>query len=161
MDAQDPSLIDNAKETMMTRSVLVNGRGSGFLQDIAIGPHRLQADEASDHGGNDAGPDPYELLLAALGACTSMTIKMYAERKQWPLLSVQVRLMHSQIHAEDCAECETRQGMIDRIEREISLVGDLSEDQRHRLLEIANRCPVHRTLTSEIKIDTRLTEAAQ
>ena len=145
----------------MARSVLVNGGDSGFRQDIAIGPHRLQADEPSEYGGNDAGPNPYELLLAALGACTSMTLTMYAERKQWPLLSVQVRLTHSQIHAVDCVECETRNGMIDRIEREISLVGDLSEDQRHRLLEIADRCPVHRTLTSEIKIDTRLTEAAE
>jgi putative redox protein len=142
----------------MTRSVLVSGGPAGFRQDIAIGQHRLHADEPREAGGSDTGPDPYELLLASLGACTSMTLRMYAERKQWPLHGVQVRLNHSQIHAKDCAECETRHGLLDRIEREISLVGDLSEDQRQRLLEIADRCPVHRTLTSKIKIDTWLTQ---
>ena len=101
-------------------------------------------------------PNPYELLLAALGACTSMTVRMYAERKQWPLQGVEVRLTHSRIHAEDCAECDTKQGMLDRIEAEITFIGDLSDDQRHRLLEIANICPVHRTLVSEVQIRTRL-----
>jgi len=104
-------------------------------------------------------PNPYELLLAALGACTSMTVRMYAERKQWPLQGVEVRLAHSRIHAEDCAECDTKQGMLDRIEAEITFIGDLSDDQRHRLLEIANICPVHRTLVSEVQIRTRLAMA--
>ena len=107
-------------------------------------------------GGADAGPSPYDLLLAALGACTSMTVAMYARRKQWPLEAVTVRLTHTKIHAEDCAECETREGMLDRIEREITLTGALSAEQRERLLEIANRCPVHRTLVSEIDIRTSL-----
>jgi uncharacterized OsmC-like protein len=144
----------------MPRSVLVNGGRSGFLQEISIGPHRLQADEPVEAGGGDMGPNPYELLLAALGACTSMTLRLYAGRKQWPLEGVEVRLTHSRIYAEDCANCETKPGMLDHIQREILLFGDLSEEQRSRLLEIADRCPVHRTLTSEIKIDTRLTNAA-
>jgi len=141
------------------RSVVVNAGPSGYVQNMSIGPHLLQADEPSDYGGHDSGPNPYELLLAALGACTSITVRMYAARKQWPLHGVQVRLTHSRIHAEDCAECETKKGMIDRIETEISFIGDLSEAQRHRLLEIANKCPVHRTLVSEVQIRTRLTEA--
>jgi putative redox protein len=138
-------------------SVIVTGGATGFVQEIQAGRHRLAADEPAEAGGTDAGPSPYDLLLAALGACTSMTLSMYARRKQWPLERVAVRLTHSRIHAEDCAECETREGMLDRIEREITLGGPLSAEQRARLLEIANRCPVHRTLVSEIDIRTRLT----
>ena len=100
--------------------------------------------------------NPYELLLAALGACTSMTVRMYAERKQWPLQGVQVSLSYAKVHAEDCAECETKVGMVDRIEVGISFTGDLSEEQQRKLLEIANKCPVHRTLVSRAQIDTRL-----
>jgi uncharacterized OsmC-like protein len=144
----------------MPRSVVVKAGPSRFGQNISVGPHLLQADEPRDVGGNDEGPNPYELLLAALGACTSMTVRMYAERKQWPLQGVQVRLAHSRIHAEDCAECDTKQGMLDRIEAEITFIGDLSDDQRHRLLEIANVCPVHRTLVSEVQILTRLAMAS-
>jgi putative redox protein len=107
-------------------------------------------------GGADAGPSPYDYLLVALGTCTSMTLSMYARQKQWPLEGVTVRLSHSRIHAADCAECETKEGKLDRIEREISLTGGLSAEQRARLLEIADRCPVHRTLTSEISIRSRL-----
>ena len=143
----------------MPRSVVVSSARARYAQDISVGPHLFRADELYDHGGNDAGPNPYELLLAALGACTSMTLRMYAERKQWSLQGVQVRLEHSKIHAEDCAACDTEQAMLDRIDREISLTGDLSDDQRQRLLEIAERCPVHRTLVSEIEIRTRLTSA--
>ena len=144
----------------MPRSVVVKAGPSRFGQNISVGPHLLQADEPRDVGGNDEGPNPYELLLAALGACTSMTVRMYAERKQWPLQGVQVRLAHSRIHAEDCAECDTKQGMLDRIEAEITFIGDLSDDQRHRLMEIANICPVHRTLVSEVQILTRLAMAS-
>ena len=144
----------------MPRSVVVKAGPSRFGQNISVGPHLLQADEPRDVGGNDEGPNPYELLLAALGACTSMTVRIYAERKQWPLQGVQVRLAHSRIHAEDCAECDTKQGMLDRIEAEITFIGDLSDDQRHRLLEIANICPVHRTLVSEVQILTRLVMAS-
>src|SRR5258708_5674854 len=141
----------------MPRTVSVSWGNSGLLQDIEIGPHQLLADEPGGEDGGDAGPNPYELLLAALGACTGMTLRLYAGRKQWPLEDVEVRLTHSRIYAEDCADCETKVGMLDHIQMEISLIGNLSEEQRARLLYIADRCPVHRTLTSEIKIDTRLT----
>jgi len=130
----------------------------GYLkQEISVGAHRLIADEPREAGGSDAGPDPYSLLLASLGACTAMTLQIYARRKEWPLERVEVRLRHSRIHAEDCEVCETRRGSVDRIERQISLSGQLSEEQRGRLLEIAARCPVHRTLTSEISIVDTLT----
>jgi len=136
--------------------VVVRGAAAGFAQEIEADRHRIAADEPPAAGGTDTGPSPYELLLAALGACTSMTVAMYARRKRWPLERVAVRLQHARIHAEDCAECETKEGMLDRIEREITLTGPLTAEQRERLLEIANRCPVHRTLISEIDIRTRL-----
>jgi putative redox protein len=138
------------------REAIVQGSSSGFAQEITIGPHRLVVDEPVTVGGTDRGPGPYDLLIAALGACTSMTISLYARRKQWPLESVTVRLRHSRIYAEDCENCETKEGKLDRIEREVELHGPLSEEQRARLLEIASRCPVHRTLVSEIDIRTRL-----
>ena len=138
------------------REVVIRGGREGFAQEITVGPHRLAADEPLAAGGTDTGLNPYDLLLASLGSCTSMTIALYARRKQWPLESVTVRLRHAKIHASDCAECETREGKIDRIEREVGLTGPLTEEQRARLLEIAGKCPVHRTLTSEIDIRTRL-----
>ncbi|MCP5145045.1 MAG: OsmC family protein [Gammaproteobacteria bacterium] len=127
-----------------------------YLQTARAGRHAITVDEPPSVGGNDAGPGPYDLLLMALGACTSMTLRMYAEHKQLPLTRVRVRLMHRKIHAADCAECETTAGMVDEIVREIEIEGDLTPEQRSRLLEIANRCPVHRTLTSEIRIVSRL-----
>ena len=135
--------------------VVVHGRASGFAQEISTGRHRLHADEPVSSGGTDTGPSPYELLLAALGACTSITVGMYARRKGWPLEEVRVQLRHSKIHAADCAECETKDGMLDRIERDVHFVGPLSDEQRSKLIEIANKCPVHRTLKSEIDIQTR------
>ena len=138
------------------REVVVHGEASGNAQQILAGSHALTADEPGEDGGSDIGPSPYGLLLAALGACTSMTVGMYARRKNWPLDSVTVRLRHSRIHAADCATCETKEGMLDRIERDVELFGALNADQRAKLLEISNKCPVHRTLTSEIDIQTRL-----
>ena len=138
------------------REAVVHGSAKGFAQEITAGGHRLVADEPRAVGGTDTGPSPYDLLISALGACTSMTVSLYARRKQWPLEAVTVRLRHSKIHAADCADCETKDGMLDHIERDVELHGDLSEEQRARLLDIANRCPVHRTLTSEIDIRTRL-----
>ncbi len=137
------------------REVLVVGGPSGFNQQITAGGHRLLADEPLDLGGTDTGPNPYDLLLAALGACTSMTLRMYADRKGWKLSGVQVRLRHDKIHAQDCKNCETQTGKIDRIQREIRLDGDLNEEQRQRLLLIADRCPVSLTLRSEISIETK------
>ncbi len=126
---------------------------SGFLkQEITAGTHQFIADEPREAGGTDAGPDPYSYLLAALGACTSMTLQLYARRKQWPLEKVTVRLNNDRIHAADCANCSTTEGMIDRIERVISLTGPLTDEQKTRLLEIADKCPLHRTITSEISI---------
>ncbi|SRR5882724_6610569 len=138
----------------MSRKVIVTSEHSGLHQVITIGPHQLKADEPIAFGGTDAGPDPYELLLAALGACTGITIRMYAQRKRWPLEGVEVQLAHSKIHAADCAECETQPRTLDRIERQISFTGKLSTDQLQRLREIADRCPVHRTLTSQLEIRT-------
>jgi putative redox protein len=126
---------------------------SGLAQTVVSGHHRWTADEPAPLG-TDTGPSPYELLLASLGACTSMTLRLYADRKGMKLGRITVRLRHSRIHAEDCADCETSTGFLDRIEREIDLDGDLDDSQRLRLVEIANRCPVHLTLRSEIDIRT-------
>jgi uncharacterized OsmC-like protein len=136
-------------------SVLVTGSAAGFAQEIQAGSHHLTADEPAAAGGTDTGPGPYDFLLAALGACTSMTVAMYARRKGWPLERVTVSLRHSRIYASDCAECETKAGMLDRIERDIQFIGPVTPEQRSRLLEIADKCPVHRTLTSEISIKTK------
>jgi putative redox protein len=136
--------------------VRVTETGNGkFAQEVVIGPHRLIADEPAAVGGNDLGPSPYDLLLAGLGACTAMTLRMYAEHKKLPLEKVSVELRHDKIHAVDCANCETKEGKIDRIERVIDISGPLDGEQRRRLLEIADRCPVHRTLHSEVLVKTR------
>jgi putative redox protein len=131
-------------------------RDSKFQQTVTTGPHRMIADEPIAVGGQDSGPGPYDLLLAGLGACTSMTMRMYADRKSLPLDRVTVTLKHSKIHAKDCAECETREGMLDQIDRVIAIEGAaLDAEQRQRLMEIADKCPVHRTLKSEIRIVTK------
>lgn len=137
-------------------TVTVHGGPTGFALEIRSGNHRLSADEPIGLGGTDTGPSPYDLLLAALGSCTSITLRMYADRKGWLLQGVTVRLRHSKIHAKDCAECETRVGKVDQIERQIELVGPLDEEQRRRLLEIANVCPVHRTLHAEVHVTSTL-----
>jgi len=137
-------------------TVIVHGNAAGFAQVIAAGSHQFIADEPTHVGGSDTGPTPYDLLLAALGSCTSITVAMYARRKAWPLEAVTVRLRHAKIHAADCAACETKEGRLDHIERVVELTGVLDDDQRARLLDIANKCPVHRTLMSEIHVETRL-----
>lgn len=136
--------------------LVVEGSADGFAQAITSGRHRLTADEPVASGGSDTGPSPYDFLLAALGSCTSMTLAMYARRKRWPLTRVTVRLRHFREHARDCEICETQDAKLDVIERELAIEGELADEQRTRLLEIASRCPVHRTLTSRIDIRTTL-----
>ncbi len=151
--------MDNAN-ALPPGEVIVEDSGTGaFSETVRSGRHVLAADEPAANGGDDTGPDPYAYLLAALGACTAMTLRMYARQKKWPLQKVRVRLRHEKIHAADCATCETRDGKVDRIERSLELDGPLDDSQRQRLLEIADRCPVHRTLKSEILISTRLDAA--
>jgi uncharacterized OsmC-like protein/alpha/beta superfamily hydrolase len=138
------------------RNVVVQETRNGkFQQTVSTGPHRMLADEPVAVGGEDSGPGPYDFLLAGLGACTSMTMRMYADRKSLPLDRITVTLTHNKIYAKDCEECETREGMLDQIDRVIAIEGALDADQRKRLMEIADKCPVHRTLTSEVRILTR------
>lgn len=136
--------------------VVVARGGEGLRVRLTAGEHQLVADEPVAVGGEDAGPDPYGYLLAALGACKAMTVRLYADRKGWPLTGTRVELRHRRIHAEDCADCETGKGKVDEIEVSLTFEGDLDEAQRTRLAEIAEMCPVHRTLTGEIKIRSQL-----
>src|ERR1700720_1171145 len=129
--------VDGTMTKIHVGGVVVRGSAAGFAQEILAGPHRMISDEPTSAGGTDTGPSPYDLLLAALGSCTSMTVGMYARRKGWPLENVTVNLRHSRIHASDCAECVTKEGMVDRVERDIRLTGSLTAEQRARLLEIA------------------------
>jgi putative redox protein len=129
---------------------------AGLTQQIRSGPYQMLADEPVEVGGGGLGPSPYELLLAGLGACTSMTLRLYARRKGWDLERIVVRLRHYRVHAKDCVDCETKRAFIDRIERDIELTGNLTEEQKARLRVIAESCPVHRTLTSGTDIRTRV-----
>lgn len=151
----DAPITEASEERRPADLITVEETGYGkFQQAVAMGRHRLLADEPRAYGGNDSGGSPYDLLLAGLGACTSMTIRMYADRKQWPLETVRVDLKHRKVHAEDCADCATKDGKIDRISRAITLTGDLDSDQRAKLIEISEKCPVHRTLHSKVMIET-------
>ena len=132
--------------------VVVRGDATGFLQEVVSGNHHLRADEPISVGGTDAAPGPYDYLLIALGVCTSMTVGLYARRKQFPLENITVSLRHARIHAQDCEDCETKEGMLDRIDTHLELTGPLTAGQRTKLIEIAGKCPVHRTLKSEIDI---------
>ena len=136
-------------------NVLVESASPDFLENIFVGQHGLQADEPLSAGGRDTAPSPYELLLAAVGACKVITLRMYAKRKGWPLQGVQLNLSHEKVHAEDCANCDSSDSLIDQIDVEIKLQGELSPEQRQILLAIAEKCPVHRTLTSRVRICTR------
>ncbi len=139
-------------------TVRVRETGEGlFVQEIAAGGHPLRADEPVSYGGLNSGPSPYDYVLAGLGACTAMTLRLYAQRKKLPMQGVEVLLTHSKIHAVDCAECESKSGKIDRMERKIKLQGPLDAAQRQKLLEIADKCPVHRTLESEVEVVTEMT----
>lgn len=140
----------------MTTTVSVESAPPDFLENIRVGRHQLQVDEPVSAGGSDAAPTPYELLLAALGSCKVVTLRMYAKRKNWPLSAVHVKLSHAKVHAEDCANCGSEARLIDHIQVEIRLVGELSEEQRRTLLAIAEKCPVQRTLGSGVQIDTRV-----
>jgi putative redox protein len=151
-----PARGPEAPASVAGKVVVRETREGLFTQLVTAGPHLLRADEPVDSGGLGSGPSPYDLVLAGLGACTSMTVRMYADRKKLPLERVTVELRHDKIHAQDCAECETKEGKLDRIERVVRLEGALDEAMRAKLLEIANKCPVHRTLHSEVTVPTRL-----
>lgn len=148
MNASTPATADRVNPA----DVVVHGDAGSFRQEIVAGKHHLRADEPVSAGGGDAGPDPYDYLLAALGVCTSMTVGFYARRKQWPLENITISLWHSRIHAKDCEECESKEGMLDRIDVKIELTGSLTAEQQAKLMEIAAKCPVHRTLKSENNI---------
>ena len=148
---------------MLTRMngphVIVRGSARDFLQEVVSGNHRLRADEPVSYGGGDAAPGPYDYLLIALGVCTSMTIGYYARQKKMPLENVTVSLWHERIHAKDCAECETKEGMLDQIDLQVAMTGPLSPEQHARLMAVAAKCPVHRTLKSEIDIRLKASES--
>ena len=148
--------VAEAAATTEPGEVLVEQDHGSFLTHVTAGNHAMLADEPRSVGGGDRGPNPYDFLLTALGTCTSMTLHMYAKRKQWPLQRVAIRLRHDRIHAKDCEDCESPTGLVDRIERVIDIEGPLDDEQRARLAEIADKCPVHRTLMNEKKILTTL-----
>jgi uncharacterized OsmC-like protein len=137
------------------RSVVVSGPATGFRTDVEVGGHHLVVDEPIAVGGEDAGPTPYEMLLAGLGACTVMTLRIYADRRKWPLERARVTLQHRKVHAEDCVDCDKRDAKMDVIDRIVFLEGQLNEEQRAKLIEIAERCPVHQTLKGKIQVNTR------
>jgi putative redox protein len=135
--------------------VIVRSSGS-FRNEIEVGPHTFIADEPADLGGSGAGPTPYDLLSAALGTCTSMTLHFFAKREKIPLEGVEITILNDRMHAADCADCTTTAGYIHRFDVRLKLLGDLTDAQRQKLLEIARRCPVYKTLTAEIRIEERL-----
>ncbi len=150
-----PPPAPDAAELAETRVTVHTGR-QGFRSGVAVRQHTLVADEPKDAGGTDLGPTPYDLLGAALGTCTSMTLRMYADRKQWPLTGVTAHVAHARVHGDDCATCEEGEEFLTEFSRTLTLEGPLSDEQRQRLLEIADRCPVHRTLEARIEIATTL-----
>lgn len=138
------------------RAVVVVGPATGFRTEVDVGRHHLVVDEPVAVGGADAGPSPYEMLLAALGACTAMTLRIYADRRKWPLEQVRVSLQHRKVHAQDCADCDRKPARMDVVDRVVFLDGALTDEQRTKLLEIADRCPVHQTMQGKIQVNTRV-----
>jgi putative redox protein len=138
------------------RSVSVEGPATGFRTEVEVGGHRFVVDEPAAVGGSDKGPTPYEMLLAGLGACTAMTLRIYADRKKWPLERARISLRHRKVHAQDCVDCDHKATRMDVVDRVITLDGALTAEQRTKLLEIAERCPVHQTLQSRIQVNTTL-----
>lgn len=143
-------------EDKVHKATIINNFEDGLFCNIDAGGHKLVADEPEDLGGHDKGPDPYLYLATALGTCTAMTLNMYATRKKWPVEQIKVDMIHKKIKAEDCEDCETEKGFVDIFERHIKVTGDLDRVQQERMLEIANKCPVHRTLMGELKIRSKL-----
>jgi putative redox protein len=137
------------------RSVVVSGPARGFRTDVEVGGHHLVVDEPAAVGGADEGPTPYEMLLAGLGACTAMTLRIYADKRNWPLERAHISLRHRKVHAQDCVDCDTKPARMDVVDRIITLEGALTEEQRAKLLEIAERCPVHQTLQGKMQVNTR------
>ncbi|MDX2480923.1 MAG: alpha/beta fold hydrolase [Desulfuromusa sp.] len=152
----EPLSAEGIEADVIDNRVTVRTGSQGFFTELFANGHALTADEPITYGGTNRGPTPYDYLLSSLGACTSMTVQMYARRKKWPLQSAVVRLSHEKIHAEDCASCEAKNGKLDRFSRELELVGELSPEQRQKLLEIAERCPVHKTLHAVVEVATSL-----
>jgi putative redox protein len=147
-------------EAQAVPEVVVRGGPSGLLQQIDAGRFHWVSDEPASVGGTETGPTPYDLLLGALGACTSMTLRLYADRRKWPLESVTVRLRHQRIHRDDCVNCEAKDASIERVERTLELKGPLTEEQRAKLRDMAERCPVHQTLRNKLEVVTTLVPAA-
>jgi putative redox protein len=139
--------------------VIVKTSGELYRTEITAGKHTIIADEPLSMGGRDLGPNPYDLLMSAVGACVGMTLRMYAERKKWDLQEVHVHLSHQRIHARDCTDCKSNNGYVHIINKELNLIGDLSEKQLDRLKEISDRCPVQKTLMNEVKFNTALVMA--
>ena len=154
-NAGDKQRIDGGPDESVAKTLI-----DSFATELAVAGHAMVADEPAGRGGTGLGPSPYDFLSAALASCTSMTLKMYASRRSLPLKSVTVHVRHDKLHVEDCADCESESSRVDEFRREISLEGDLDDGQRERLLEIANKCPVHRTLESKVRIRTALVGAA-
>jgi putative redox protein len=159
MDTSTATLTTTQTTNVLDPHVIVRGSGRSFLQEISSGNHWFQADEPVNVGGGDAAPDPYDYLMASLGACTSMMVGLQARKRKWPLVDIVVSLRHSRIHAHDCEECLTRDGMIDRIDIGIELTGPLTSEQHDELMKTAASCPIHRALTHEINVRLHAVES--